>query len=81
MTNLRVITPEEGREYAEKLGLRYFELSARNGEGVNELFDYVAEKVIESMDAVPDFIQRTRKSFILATTKKKEPAKKDKCCV
>ncbi|CAG9324633.1 unnamed protein product [Blepharisma stoltei] len=81
MTNLRVVSEEEGLEYAAKFGVRYFEISAKTGDGVAQMFDYISTKVIESMDIIPNFIQKSRKSFLLATSeRRKNQPKSGGCC-
>ena len=36
------VTEEEGREYANQIGAKFFLTSSRSGEGVNELFNEIA---------------------------------------
>ncbi len=38
----RIVTTEEATEYANKIGVSYFETSAKSGKNVNELFESVA---------------------------------------
>ena len=42
-----VIGDEEGNAKAKKLGYEYFNLSAKSGNGVNELFNWIARSLIE----------------------------------
>lgn len=42
----RLITEEEGREFASSRGLKYFETSAQSGLNVMEMFDYLFEAVV-----------------------------------
>lgn len=50
LENERVIKKEEVLTFAKKNGMKYFEVSALNGDNVNQLFDdiisYVVEKII-----------------------------------
>ena len=41
LTNQRIISKEDGLEIAKKYGLQYFEVSAKTGEGVIEMYDSV----------------------------------------
>jgi small GTP-binding protein len=38
---------EEGLEFARKYGTQYVEVSAKTGEGINELFEMVAQSLVE----------------------------------
>lgn len=44
----RVISSEEGRDYAAKLGLPYFETSSKTGQGVEECFQTFLPRMIEA---------------------------------
>jgi len=41
----RQVRREEAEEYARSLGLRYFEVSAKNNTGIDELFTEVAKSL------------------------------------
>jgi len=44
----RSVTPEEAMQISETIGLKgYFECSSKTGENVEELFDFIARKMIE----------------------------------
>jgi len=45
----RVITEDAGKEYAEKKGFLYFELSAYSGKGVNEMFNSLFMDVVTNV--------------------------------
>ena len=45
----RVISEDAGRDYAEKKGFLYFELSAYSGKGVNEMFSNLFTDVIKNV--------------------------------
>ena len=45
----RVVTEEAGREFAEKKGFLYFELSAYSGKGINEMFSGLFADVVKSV--------------------------------
>lgn len=42
--NDRKVTKENAEQYAAKYGLKYFETSAKNNEGLQEVFNYVAKQ-------------------------------------
>ena len=42
----RVITTEQGKELAEKHSIHFSETSAKTGEGIEELFNVVAKKLM-----------------------------------
>lgn len=66
----RVVTKEQAEEYAEKNNLTYFETSAKDGTGIEEAFQHIAERIGE---IVPD------KQVINITPRKNEKDGKG-CC-
>ncbi|KAK8839140.1 hypothetical protein M9Y10_032613 [Tritrichomonas musculus] len=44
LTEQRKVTKEEAESFAHERGLRYFETSAKENEGLDEVFDYVARQ-------------------------------------
>ena len=45
----RAVTLREGLGWAEDNGMKHFETSAKSGENVNEVFDYLFATVVDSM--------------------------------
>ena len=45
----RAVTLREGLGWAEDHGMKHFETSAKSGENVNEVFDYLFATVVDSM--------------------------------
>lgn len=45
----RVVPESDGRQWADAHGFRFFETSAKSGESVNEMFDFLFTSVIESI--------------------------------
>ena len=41
----RVITEEEGKKFAEKYNIKFFETSAKTGQNINEVFQYILNEV------------------------------------
>ncbi|CAG9334479.1 unnamed protein product [Blepharisma stoltei] len=79
MLNLRVVQEDEGRELAKQWNLDYFETSAKTGAGVNEAFNYLIDKIYASMEVSPQFLKKTKESFLLASQKGSFESKK-RCC-
>mmetsp|Transcript_21797 Transcript_21797/g.67885 ORF Transcript_21797/g.67885 Transcript_21797/m.67885 type:complete len:80 (-) Transcript_21797:142-381(-) len=48
-TERRVVTAAEGAKLAKKLGLQYFETTAKDGTGVQEMFHTLFGLVIEKL--------------------------------
>ena len=44
--NERIISKEKGREMANELGVEFFEISAKTGQNVEELFNYLIQQCI-----------------------------------
>ena len=78
MSNLRVITEDQGRSLAVQYALSYFETSAKNEQGVKEAFDFIGYNIISLIQITPSYLQHTKDSILLRanTVEKKKP----KCC-
>ncbi|CAI2189668.1 4014_t:CDS:1 [Funneliformis geosporum] len=46
--NQKLVTPDEGRSVAEKIGARYLECSAKFNDGVNEIFEYATRAALST---------------------------------
>jgi len=46
LVNERHVSNEKGKELAEKLGIKYFEMSALTGENIFELFNYIGSNLM-----------------------------------
>ena len=44
----RVVSEEEGREFAETRGLVYFETSAQSGQNVSDMFEYLFGSIVKN---------------------------------
>eukprot|EP01105_Mastigella_eilhardi_P019610 TRINITY_DN462_c2_g1_i1.p1 TRINITY_DN462_c2_g1~~TRINITY_DN462_c2_g1_i1.p1 ORF type:complete len:210 (-),score=44.76 TRINITY_DN462_c2_g1_i1:578-1207(-) len=53
MAEARVITTSEATKFAESVGIRYFETSAKTGQNVMELFTWLARSLKENSDKSP----------------------------
>lgn len=49
----REVTPEEGKEMADKFSLKFFETSAKEGTNVNEVFYHIASVIKDKMGDAP----------------------------
>jgi Ras-related protein Rab-1A len=78
MTNLRVVSEEEGRSLAGLYNLNYFEASAKDDSGVNEVFDFMSNKILSAIEVSPDYLNFSKDKLLLQAETK--PEKKDKCC-
>ena len=67
----REITEDEAREYAESMKMKYFETSAKENKGINEVFDEIFNDIYELNK---NKINEKKDNFQL----KEEPLKKDK---
>jgi GTPase SAR1 family protein len=57
LSDKRVVTYENGKELAEQLECEYYEVSAKNGDGIEELLDKIgslAYSCVTSNSNVPD---------------------------
>ena len=79
MTNRRVVSEDEGRAIASTYNLDYFETSAKDDTGVNELFDYMCTKILSSIQISPEYLALSKDNLQLQVNKK-PPGKKGKCC-
>jgi len=44
----RLVSEEEGKDYATSRGMSYFETSAQSGQSVNEMFDFLFKAIVRS---------------------------------
>ena len=45
----RVVTKEEANEYAEKNDMKFFEVSAKTGEGIDDMFEYIISELLKDV--------------------------------
>ena len=69
------VSHEEGENYAKKINAFYFETSAKNNEGINEMFSLVGKTFLDNYNK--QIIKSIKKSYTLEKDKKK---KKKNCC-
>ena len=71
----RMITKEDGEEMAESFGTKYFEVSAKTGEGINEMFEALALSVANASN---DYIHEAKDNVDL--NNQNEIEEKKGCC-
>ena len=74
----RKVTYEEGSKLAQDCGLEFFEVSAKNGNNIDNCFNCLTEKVIKKYgDAL---IRKKKRGIKLNETQNKANAEKKECC-
>ena len=79
MTNHRVVSEEEGKALADLNHLHYFETSAKDDMGVNEVFDFMSTKILSSLEVSPNYLGLSKENLMLQANKEKG-TKKSSCC-
>ena len=64
MTNLRVVSEEQGRSLSQDHSMYYFETSAKDDLGVSEAFDFMANKILSSIEVSPDYLNITPENLL-----------------
>ena len=71
MTNLRIISENDGKSLASEFSVTYFETSAKNEIGVNEAFGFMANKIWCFMNISNSFLLHSNHSILVKAKKKK----------
>ena len=50
LTSEKVVSREQGEEFARQNNMSFFETSAKSGEGIKEAFESIAREIIKSLD-------------------------------
>ena len=78
MESFRTVSYNQGYEYAQKHGMEFFELSAKNNENINAAFEYLIKVFIKEM---PKKKKENEEEYIKITkNSNKNINKKKKCC-
>jgi small GTP-binding protein len=72
----RVVTKEEGEKLAEEYQMKYFETSAKTGENVSEVFQYVTVEILNSLNKMT----QTKSIYIKGGGGDNQKRKKKGCC-
>lgn len=51
LNNKRTVSIDEGKNFAEENNVSFFETSALNGEGINEVFQYCVKEIVERLES------------------------------
>ena len=46
----RTVTEEEAKQYAENNGMKFFEVSAKTGDGINDMFNYIISELLKEKE-------------------------------
>lgn len=71
LVDQRKVSKEDAEELAKKLGVNYFETSAKTGQGIHEAFNLLAQRAYDTY--------KQANIIITPPTKKEEKKKKSKC--
>ena len=75
----RVIQMEEALDYADKNGTSYFDISARNGDGVDMVFTNLLQKCIEQTYSQPMFAHE-EVNLVKLDENNNQQSEKSSCC-
>ena len=71
----RAVSTEEGKMYAEKNKIKFFETSAKDGTNINEVFEYIANEIYKE-----EKMERRSVTSSQVLSKEQTFKKKKKCC-
>ena len=46
----RAVTEKEAKQYAENNGMKFFEVSAKTGDGINDMFNYIISELLKEKE-------------------------------
>ena len=75
LESARAVSTEEGKMYAEKNKIKFFETSAKDGTNINEVFEYIANEIYKEQKME---MRSVTSSQVLS--KEQTFKKKKKCC-
>ena len=81
LENKRVVTREEGEKYAEDNNISYFEVSAKTGEGIVDLFNNITKGTIDKIFAANQDNSEDKKHIFEYLDNKNFSKKQKKCCM
>lgn len=69
LNDKRVVTYEEGKEYADSLGIDFYEISSKDGTNVDEVFSTLASKIMDYKITCPkENSSIKRKNILIGVT-------------
>ena len=51
MVNEKIVTKEQGEEIAKTHNMKFYETSARTGDGIKDAFENISREIIKDLDA------------------------------
>ena len=76
----RVITYNQGKEFADTYGLKYIETSAKKNLNVNEAFETLGRELMEASDDKRIIKQKPNKKVTVSNAQDLTPEQKKGCC-
>ena len=76
LSKIAVVSTEDGKSYADKYNLKFFEVSAKTGENVNKCFDSLFDSIVDEMDIS---LSRTSVTLSAKSFKKRNKGKCEGC--
>ena len=73
--NIEEVSEEEGNKFAEKIGAIFYNTSAKEGVGIEELFQHIGKIYLN-----PNFSKYEKQPTLKLEKKKTEKKNKSKCC-
>ena len=80
LENIRVITYNQGKEFADTYGLKFLETSAKKNLNVNEAFETLGRELILHSEDKKIVRQRQNKKISVASVQDLNANKKKQCC-
>ena len=77
LEDLREVSKEEGKNYAEKNKIKFFETSAKDGTNIKEVFEYLSNEIYKEQK---NDIRNYTSSSSQVLSKSQISVKKKKCC-
>ena len=72
----REVKKEEAEAFAQEQGFKYFETSAKNGQGVNECIKFLVKTILRKMDDK----EEEKEKKLIKINNENDSKKTDKCC-
>ena len=79
----RAVPTRDGEAWAREGGMLFMESSAKNADGVKQVFEEVVHRILETPALLANTAPNTaahRQGVVLKNAPKPEPAAKDGCC-
>ena len=77
MFNIEEVSEEEGNKFAEQIGAIFYNTSAKEGVGIEELFQHIGRVYLDPNNG---FIQLKKQPTVKLDKRKSAKKNKSKCC-